>query len=708
MEFEAIASSEKLDMNEAAAKIVRLQRRVMWRSRLLSLQDELAAAVAGGALIAAALVLLERLRPNGSPRWAIIIGVLSLSVATALTRWFLTRARLQDAAYLIDRSLKLDDRVATSTRIIELGGPKRALEEALIEDTAERVVNKSATSVLSFRMRRWYIASMVGLLALVGSLIIPARTLPVTQALAKERADIERAGERLEQTADEVEQAAPLGTETATLAKEQAEIGRGFRRSTATRAEALRRLSAVEERIRRRHDDLAATHADEIVSLADRRLGATIEALSTARRKTIEPDKRQLATTAKETAGASQREGSKESRVTPPSDGQKPPALPQQQGGKSGASGSQPKTPTKEDQTNQEAKAKELGKVDPRKQPQELVPGRDSKTGSDASDSSTHGSQPEQASVDKGKTSSDRKTSEAKPSDQRSSDTKTAGEKAGEPTTTDPKADNQPLGELPAGALDALKAVPNSVAEQAAKALPKMSEELLKKAVELRANELSPADIEKLRKAAESLSKDLAQIGQSKELQQALREMARQVRPQQIEQVAGALGDQEKLKQELDAAARLLSENQQAKEMVAGLAGQFARTRDEIRQQDNQRNGGNSAMRDEETRARDQSLSGTPPSKGQASRNQRTAADRQLEGRGSESSLHSKLQKGSGGEYLYLQTKAGVGAASAPYSSAYPQYRRKAERSVQRTQVPPNLRSVVRKYFDSINPDAKK
>jgi hypothetical protein len=70
--------------------------------------------------------------------------------------------------------------------------------------------------------------------------------------------------------------------------------------------------------------------------------------------------------------------------------------------------------------------------------------------------------------------------------------------------------------------------------------------------------------------------------------------------------------------------------------------------------------------------------------------------------------LKGKLQQGFGGEYLYLQTKAGVGAARTPYSSAYPQYRREAERSVQRSQVPPNLRSVVRKYFDAINPDAKK
>jgi hypothetical protein len=239
--------------------------------------------------------------------------------------------------------------------------------------------------------------------------------------------------------------------------------------------------------------------------------------------------------------------------------------------------------------------------------------------------------------------------------------------------------------------------------------LPKISEELLKKAAELRANELSPADIEKLRKAAESLSRDLAPIAQSKELQQALQEMAGKIRPEQIEQVARELGNQEKLKQELDAAARLLMENQQAKEMVAGLAGQFARLRDEKRQQDNRRPIGKSGMREEETPSHNQaSGSRNRTNAGGVHEKSETAADLRLAGKGRESSLKGKVQQGSGGEYLYLQTKAGLGAARAPYSSAYPQYRREAERSVQRSQAPPNLRSVVRKYFDAINPDAKK
>ncbi len=698
-------------MSEAVAKIVRLERRVMWRKRLLSLQDGLALAVMISGLIAAALVALVRLRAIRTPLWAVIIGAMSLSFAAVLTRWFSTRARESDAAFLIDESLKLDDRIATSRVIIERGGPKSALEEALIEDAAERLGNRRATSVVPFRTRRWYALSLVSVIGLVAALMIPTRLLPVNETLAAERADIESAGEHLEQTAAEVEQAAPLGTETATLAKEQAELGRGFRRSTATRAEALRRLSALEERIRQRHDDLGSTRADEIVSLADQRLGSALSMLSTPRRRKIEPDEGQLALPADEPSGASKREASKEARVTRPSGVRKPLESSQENAGKSEAAGSRTQSSTKGEQPNVGVeKAKGQRQAEPQKRLQEPVPGKGNRNADSVETDSTNpdskvakeaGSEPGAATE---------KQSDQKPSDQKPGDLKGGAEKTGDQQIAERKADDQQPSEQPTGALEALKAaVPNSLTEQAAKALPKMSEELLKKAAEIRANELSPADIEKLRKAAEFLASDLAQIAQSKELQKALQEMARQIRPEQIEQVARELGNQEKLKQELEAAARLLSENQQAKEMVAGLAGQFARMQDERRQRDNgQRSGGKTEARDEGARAGNQASPGTRAHANRAPEKLETAADRRLAGQGRESSLKSKLRQGSGGEYLYLQSKAGVGAARAAYSSAYPRYRREAERSVQRSQVPPSLRSVVRKYFDAINPDLQR
>ncbi|PYT06317.1 MAG: hypothetical protein DMF60_09645, partial [Acidobacteria bacterium] len=271
------------------------------------------------------------------------------------------------------------------------------------------------------------------------------------------------------------------------------------------------------------------------------------------------------------------------------------------------------------------------------------------------------------------------------------------------------KDEHQPGDKVPS-ASDALKSAPDSLVNQAVKALPRLSEDLLKKAAQLRANELSASDIEKLRQAAESLSRDLGQIAQSKDLQRALQEMARQVRPEQIERVARELGNQEKLKQELESAARLLTENQNAKEIVAGLASEFARVRDEVKkQQRNEKSDGRpsreSVLRNEQTGAGDRaSRGGTGKSPDKLS----SSVERGLPGKGRESSLQGKLQQGSRGEYLYLQSKAGAGAARAPYSSAYPQYRRAAERSVERTQVPPNLKSVVRKYFDAINPDARR
>jgi hypothetical protein len=75
---------------------------------------------------------------------------------------------------------------------------------------------------------------------------------------------------------------------------------------------------------------------------------------------------------------------------------------------------------------------------------------------------------------------------------------------------------------------------------------------------------------------------------------------------------------------------------------------------------------------------------------------------------GKESVVKGKLQQRPGGEYLFLQSRSDVGAARAPYSSAYPQYRREAERTVQRSQIPTHMRSVVLRYFEAINPDGKK
>ncbi|HSQ19853.1 MAG TPA: hypothetical protein VLR92_05710, partial [Blastocatellia bacterium] len=391
-----------------------------------------------------------------------------------------------------------------------------------------------------------------------------------------------------------------------------------------------------------------------------------------------------------------------ENQPTPPSGGHRPPQSPQEQSDKLGHPSSPTQALTKGDQSSKETKAKEIGEPAPRKRPQEPVSGRNLKNRAVGSNPAKPASE-----LEKGRAGGAAAFADRQPSEQKPGDLKTGGEKSSDQPTAESKPEDKPLGEQPAGAPESPGAAPDSLAEQSMKALPKMSDELLKKAAELRAKELSPGDIEKLRKAAELLSRDLAQIGQSKELQQALKEMARSIRPEQIEQAARALGNQEKLKQELDAAARLLAENQQAKEMVAGLVDRFARIEGEKDQHDNRRGADKSDLREQGNRARNQVLSGTRGGQGQAPEKLGTF-DKRLDGKGRESGLQGKLQKRSGGEYLYLQSKAGTGAAHVPYASVYPQYRREAERSVQRTQVPPKLRSVVRKYFDAINPGPKK
>jgi hypothetical protein len=685
-------------MSEAVSRIGRLERRVMWRRRLLSLQDRLAMSTAIGGILAAALVFLVRMRALQIPVWALVLGVLGLSTTAALARWFFSRADEQDAAFLIDESLGLEDRVATAHLIIERGGPKGALEEALIEDTADRAGDQPASSVIPLRMRQWHALAPVSLIALVAALMITPRTLPVTEALAAERADVDNAADHLERTAAEVEQIVPVGTETARLANEQAELGRGLRRSAATRAEALKRLSGLEERIRRWHDELESTHADEIVTLADRRLGGALTTLSRAKHKKPQADEDKLAVSADGPLNAPKREPGKENQPVRPSADKAPNSSPANEN--SGLTASKGRARPGDDRPKVED-AKKREATDPQNKPQEPASRKDPKIDKVR----TAAENPGKAGAESDKTTGDQRPGDLKPNTENA-----AGQKNAERKNAEREEGEQQPGDKVPSASDALKSAPDFLVNQAIKALPKLSEDLLKKVAQLRANELSPADIEKLRQAAESLSRDLAQIAQSKDLQRALQEMARQVRPEQIEQVARELVNQEKLKQELESAARLLSENQQSKEMVAGLAGEFARVRDEMKKQ--QRNekaegqkAGESHSRNEQTGANDRaSRSGA----GKSPDNFNPPGERRFAEKGRESSLQGTLQQRSRGEYLYLQSKAGRGAARAPYSSAYPQYRREAERSVQRTQVPPNLRSVVRKYFDAINPDSKR
>ena len=280
---------------------------------------------------------------------------------------------------------------------------------------------------------------------------------------------------------------------------------------------------------------------------------------------------------------------------------------------RSNPSGSPAQTETKAEQQRGElAKTDESKQQQSQKRRQEQVSGKDHRK-TDSLDSKSIDSNANSAKAAAGEPD---RAANQKPNDQKPGETAPAEPNANAQKPADQserKADGQPTADLPAGSVEALKAVPDSLVQQSAKALPKMSAELLKKAAQLRARELSPADIERLRKAAESLARDLAKIEQSKELQKALEEMARQTDPQQIEQVARELGNQEDLKQELEAAGRLLSENQQAKEMVAGLDGQLARMQEQRRQRgDNSRGTSKANVGGEESGRREPSFAEQP------------------------------------------------------------------------------------------------
>jgi hypothetical protein len=218
----------------------------------------------------------------------------------------------------------------------------------------------------------------------------------------------------------------------------------------------------------------------------------------------------------------------------------------------------------------------------------------------------------------------------------------------------------------------------------------------------MKEGQLSERDIRQLIDAAKGLSKDLEKIAQSKELRESLEELAKKVNPEQLEQVARELAKNEDLKRELVAATRLMQENQKAKEVAAGLTELARSAKEEIPgQSGGQRAGQTSAEpRNGARGAGRENAMIPPPLTG-------TDVRSELSGKGKGTIARGKVSRGDGGEYLYVHSRLPNGVARTPYSSAYPQYRREAEQFVQRTTVPPAMRSMVRDYFDAINPNQK-
>jgi hypothetical protein len=572
-QHEEVAESQELDMSEAASSLKEFERRVMWRKRWLALQDRIALAILVSSVVAAAFVLLARLKEGGRVPWAILAGIFAVEAGAFLFNWVRTRAGERESAFAIDDTLELEDRVITAHEIIEQGGPKRVVETALIEDAASRVEGSSASSIVPYRLKRWHALTLVGVVALVMTIMIPQKTLPGGGAIAEAQADIQAAGEQLEQAATEAEQIAPAESETAKLASEQAELGRSFRRSNDSRAEALKKLSSLEGRIRERHDVLASTRAEEIVNIAEKRLRAAISARPKQRSQAEKGDNvdprnqaEQPSDTQAKDKGASADAKTSEQKNRPKSD--RPSIAP------SGESVSARVNSNSASSSNSNRNDVSAAQTATRRAEQQHSNANNQAADKSASAANTPpGSQPQPGqsnpqnrlqkpvSSPKEQASSGNKNSSAdKERGQNASEAKGAGQDAEGAKEGDQKGESKDE-QKPGGGLPASNPLGGMMAEQAAKALPQMSQELLKKAAELRAGQLTPEDVKRLAQAAEFLARDLDKIAQSKELQQALEQMARQINPEQLEQVARQLMNQEQLKRELEAAARLMMQN---------------------------------------------------------------------------------------------------------------------------------------------------
>jgi hypothetical protein len=735
-------------MSEASIKLAELQQRVVGRKQVLALQDRVAIVILIGGLLTAGFVVMERLLFLRPAYWIIFAFVMAALVAALAFDWYRTRATKKEAAFLIDQTFALEDRVSTAHNIIARGGAERDVEVALLEDAASRVADKNAATIVPYRVRSWHAIGLVGIAALVAAFMIPERALPGGQALIEARADIQTAGEQLEDVGEKIARIAPSESITANLAKEQAELGRSLRRMPLSRAEALQKLSALEDRIRQRHSELADTRADEIVSLAQKRIGAALQPKSNASQKkevaadeqgdelSAEPDAQNEAADAATTSRKSPPRGKTQSAVKPSGkqmaksvDAGRINANRTASGDPVATARPQAEATRRADQPTDSSKANPnptQAAANGEAQNQSAKPNAQPSKAEPASAQATNAGASNQPQSPQSPDASDR---QAQAKNDGNSNAPSADSKNPQATDANKQADGQPSGDQnqsndakpPDASKDSTDPLTGMMADQAAKMLPKMSSELLKKAAELRAGKLTAEDLKGLQQSAEMLARDLSKIAQSKELQQAAEQLAKQITPEMIEQFARSLGNLEQLKQELQASAQLLMQNQEAKSMVAGLAQKFAKIGEEFDkgrspqrrnrqpandennpqanepQRINQRAGrGNGQPDDAQGRAVVRASGGLTARAGEPL--QRT-------GKGVDTKLNGKVTRGAGGDYLFLKAQAGGGMARAPYSSAYPRYRREAERTVERSQVPPHLRSVVRGYFDAINPD---
>jgi hypothetical protein len=747
-------------MTESIAKINQFARSILWRKRLLALQDILAQGLLAGGFTSAALIFYIRWKAIQTPVWLVVLAVFSVIFGALLTRWSMARANQADAGFLIDEKLNLDDRFATSQAIIAKSETPNDVERALLEDASTRIDAIKPAAILPYRLKSFYALSGLALLAFGTAVMIPQKTLPGGEEIVQAQADIQAAGEQLEKTSTEIEKFVPPDTVTANLAKEQAELGRSLRRSTDTRAEALRKLSSLEERIKQRQDELKSTRADDIVTLAQRRMGTALAQIGKRNNQSTGNEKEQ-ASTDESSSKPSMKEGksvtdktvgkqtSSDNEVNQTLEGKLAKSEGKNQRGEKGKGN--PAAIAKANQDSIKKNTVEKNQAEGKSQPDVVAkqnPADRKSTGTDAQPDQSAG----KLNPNTDKNSAAQKIQGNSPDDKRNANPQGVGKNSqadnsqvaadqkpesnkpadkGQPNTGKPEGQtetaqqNQADGKEQANQdgkeqpnQDASNPLTTVVAEQTAKALPQLSEQLLKKAQELRDGKISAEDIKKLAASAGQLAKDLAPLAQSKEFQKSLEEFAKQVNPKQLEEVARALMQDEKLQRELRAAAKLLWENRQVKDMVAGLTKTGAEIEADLRKRDGE-DGLKPPQDLPQLNRQSEPLALNSKGKGnekgqqqkgfssQGTQTARAESERKLAGQGRAATISGQMQNKPGGDYVFSGVKPGAGSVKVPYSSAYPQYRRQAERTVERSQVPTQMRSMIRNYFDAINPNGK-
>jgi hypothetical protein len=724
-------------MSESDESIEQLEAGIRRRLQLLAAQDlvVLSALVAAGAFVIAFFLLKLELFQSGIREGIGTGGRLVLSgvpvvaagVLLALRRLLKKRGRWRSKLdtdpdqvdLIIDQTLELDDRVRTAGSIIRGGGPASLMETALVEDTASRLAGSRPEQFAAYRPPRLdsplkcytsvACSIVLALIALVALLQYRIATHGGQGLDSSGLAVMRAVGDDLEKTTNTIAQSVGSDTPTAELARQQADLahelkeaGRGSRTRPIERSQALKELSAIGEKLGNRKNELENTRASEILSIAERRLQSAVSGTASFRRDQL---------VRHQGTGETDNNGKNGRADKPDAHGD------QGADHKDSAGRSAPRHGTvvpdnkSADTKSSEDKGRTGDLAEKQGQAAEAAPG---KAGDESSNQNQRGVADQLGDSRKpdGADLSSRRSATPSTGD-RSQDDPTLGGRQPDDGSSANKDDAQsgpPKKDRP---LDPMNV-----------ALPNLSEDLMKKAAEMRANNLTPADIEQFRKAAEGLlkdlsAKDLANLANSKEIQQTLEQLARQVNPQQMEALARQLLSQKEIRDELQAVGKLLAQNREAKEAIAGFADEARDMARQFRAQGYKPPGfpndlassmGASQQAGSGAGSQPGSAQGGAPRSHGRSGNGAEA----LNGRGSragrpgESAKHATTELDPGSEPVYGRARPGSAPARVPYSAAYPGYRREAERSVQRSQVPPRMRDLIRNYFDAINPDATK